>query len=141
MPPLATVSAFERSNFFYGLLLDAERLQKDHAFFNGKRRLMNRLTCGYGVVVGLDVRTVAGPPPQWFIDPGLVIDALGREIVVPESHAFNALQPTDDRGRPAGSPLTSGTVEICLGYAEVPTDPVPVLVPDCDGPGECAHST
>ena len=31
------LSAFERTNFFYGLLLDADRLQKDHAFFNGKR--------------------------------------------------------------------------------------------------------
>jgi hypothetical protein len=139
-PPAIAIPPFERSNFFYGLLLDAERLQKDHAFFNGKRWLLNRLALGAGVVCGLGVRTVAGTPAQWFIDAGTAIDPLGREIVVAESHPFDPAQPTDDQGRPAGSPLTTGTVEICLGYVELPIDPVPVLVPDCDGDGECAPS-
>lgn len=142
MPPPATaIRAFERSNFFYGLLLDAERLQKDHAFFNGKRALLNRLTLGLGVVCGLDVRTVAGPPRQWFIDPGVAIDGMGREVVVAESYPFDPAQPTDDEGRPTGSPLTTGTVEICIRYHEVPADLVPMLVADCDGEGECAPST
>ena len=141
MPPSPTVGAFERTNFFYGLLMDAERFQKDHAFFNGKRWMLNRLTTGSGVVCGLDVRRAAGPPAAWFIDAGVAIDRLGREIVVAESHAFNPAQPTDDKGKPVGSPLTTGTVEVCLAFAEVPSDPVPVLVPDCDGLGECAPST
>ena len=138
MPPAATVTAFERTNFFYGLLLDAERLRNDHRFFNGKRSLVNRLAIGSGVACGLGVRTVAGPPRQWFIDPGAAIDPLGREIVVPEAYPFDAAQPTDDAGQPAGNPLNSGVVEIGLLYKEVPIDPVPVLVPDCDGDGDCA---
>jgi len=137
MPPPATVAPFERTNFFYGLLLDAERLQNDHAFFNGKRWLLNRLALGSGVLCGLGVRSVAGPSTAWFIDTGIAIDALGREIVVAESLPFNPAQPTDDMGRPSGGPLAAGTVEICLAYSEVPTNPVPVLVPDCDGDG-CA---
>jgi hypothetical protein len=141
MPPPTTVGVFERTNFFYGLLMDAQRFQKDHAFFNGKRWLLNRLTTGSGVVCGLDVHRVAGPPATWFIDAGVAIDPLGREIVVAENHAFNPAQPTDDKGKPAGTPLTTGTVEICLGFTEVATDLVPVLVPDCDGQGECAPST
>jgi hypothetical protein len=142
MPPPATaVQAFERTNFFYGLLLDAERLRKDHAFFNGKRWMLNRLTVGSGVVCGFDVRSVAGPPRQWFIDAGVAIDTLGRELVVADSRPFDPAQPTDEQGRPSGAPLTTGTVEICLAYAEVPSDLVPVLVPDCDGHGECAAST
>ena len=140
MPPPATVAPFERTNFFYGLLLDAERLQNDHAFFNGKRWLLNRLALGSGVLCGLGVRSVAGPSTAWFIDTGIAIDALGREIVVAESLPFNPAQPTDDMGRPSGGPLAAGTVEICLAYSEVPTNPVPVLVPDCDGDGECAAS-
>jgi hypothetical protein len=140
-PPTTTVSAFERTNFFYGLLMDADRFQKDHAFFNGKRWLLNRVAVGSGVLCGLDVRLAAGPSTKWIIDPGIAIDALGREVVVAESHAFDPFQPTDSQGRPAGAPLTAGTVEVCLAYSEIPTDLVPVLVPDCDGMGECAPST
>lgn len=140
MPPPAAVSAFERTNFFYGLLLDAERLQSDHAFFNGKRSLLNRLALGSGVLCGLGVRATAGPPAAWFLDAGVAVDGLGREVVVTESHQFDAAQPTDNLGRPVGAPLAAGTVEICLAYAEVPTNLVPVLVPDCDGAGECAPS-
>ncbi len=139
--PTATVTAFERSNFFYGLLLDAERLQKDHAFFNGKRWLLNRLTTGSGVVCGLGVRAIAGTPKKWVLEPGVAIDGLGREIVVAADHAFDPAQPTDSSGVAAGAPLTAGVVEICLLYSEVATDLVPVLVPDCDGEGECAPST
>jgi hypothetical protein len=139
MPP-PTLTVFERTNFFYGLLLDAERLQKDHAFFNGKRWLLNRLALGSGVLCGLGVRSVAGPPAAWFIDAGIAIDGLGREIVVAENFQFNPAQPTDNFGQPVGGPLAAGTVEICLAYSEVPTSPVPVLVPDCDGEGECAPS-
>jgi hypothetical protein len=140
MPPPSTVTAFERTNFFYGLLLDAERLQKDHAFFNGKRWMLNQLALGSGVLCGLGVRSVAGPPVAWFIDTGIAIDGRGREIVVAESQPFNPAQPTDDLGHPVGAPLASGTVEVCLAYLEVPANPVPVLVPDCDGEGECAPS-
>lgn len=140
MPPAATITAFERSNFFYGLLLDADRLRNDHQFFNGKRALLNRLTVGAGVACGLAVRTVAGPPRQWFIDPGAAIDLLGRELIVPETLVFDAVQPTDDAGRPAGGALNSGVVEVSLVYKEVPFDPVPVLVPDCDSQGDCAPS-
>jgi hypothetical protein len=135
------VSPFERTNFFYGLLLDADRLRNDHAFFNGKRWLLNRIAVGFGVACGLGVRTVAGPPRGWFIDPGAAIDPLGREIVVPESAPFDPAQPTDEQGRPSGAPLANGVVEICLGYKELGVDPVPVLVPDCDGEGECAPGT
>jgi hypothetical protein len=140
-PPAPAVSVFERTNFFYGLLMDAERFQKDHAFFNGKRWLLNRMTLGSGVVCGLDVRLLAGPPQVWLIDPGVAIDGAGREIVIAQGHAFDPAQLTDDTGEPAGPPLTTGTVEICLSYKEVPADLVPVLVPECDGQNECAPST
>jgi hypothetical protein len=141
MPPTAPLAAFERTNFVYGLLLDVERFQKDHAFFNGKRWMLNRLTLGAGVLGGLDVRTAAGPPATWTIEPGVALDGAGREIVVSETRLFDPFQPTDDDGKPAGPVLTTGTVEICLAYKELPVDPVPVLVPDCDGSGDCSPST
>jgi hypothetical protein len=141
MPPTnGTLTPFERNNYFYGLLMDVERFRKDQTFLDGKRRLVNRLVTGSGVVCGLDVVS-AGPSGLVTVRPGVAIDALGREIVVPEPHTIDPRQPTDAAGQPTGSPLSTGLVELCLAYTEVKTDLVPVLVPDCDGPGTCAAST
>src|SRR5262245_60782601 len=142
MPPNGTLPVFERNNFFYGLLMDVDRFRKGHAFLDEKRRMLNRLVLGSGVLCGLDV-TAAGPtlPGLVLVQPGAAIDPLGREIVVPEARTVDPRQPTDQDGSPSGAPLAAGTVEICLAFTEVTTDLVPVLVPDCDGPGECAPST
>jgi Bacterial Ig-like domain (group 1) len=142
MPPTtAAFTTFERNNFFYGLLMDAQRFQKDHRFFNEKRAMINRLGLGAGVLCGLDVRAAAGPGALAIIDPGVAIDGAGHELVISESRTIDPHQLTDDGGRPSGAPLTTGVVEIRLAYLEIETDPVPVLVPDCDHPGNCALST
>ena len=53
------------------------------------------------------------------IQPGLAIDGVGREIVVPEPREMpDPHQPIDDRGKPSGEPVDSETVTICLAYAE-----------------------
>lgn len=130
----------ERNNFFYGKLMDTDQFQKDQYYFNQKRWLMNRLVLGSGVVCGLNV--VPDLNGMLRIEPGIAVDGLGREIVVPESGMLiNPRQLTDDQGNPTGESIESGVVDICLGYAETLTDPVPVLVADCDTPGNCAPST
>ncbi len=136
------LSAPERNHFFYGKLMDVTQFEKDARYFNLKRSLINRLVLGSGVVCGLKVEadpnaTVAG---GLRITPGVAIDGWGREIVVPESVSFDPHAMTDDQGNPTGEPATSD-VSICLAYAETKTDLVPVLVPDCDTPGNCAAST
>lgn len=129
----------ERNHYFFGKLLDVEQLEKEQRYFNGKRWLLNRLVTGSGVVCGLNV--VAGENGEVVIQPGVAIDALGREIIVVDEHSIDPSQLTDDVGNPTGEPLSEGHVEICLAYGETPTDPVAVLVPDCDTPNGCAHST
>jgi hypothetical protein len=131
--------AAERNHYFYGKLLDVQQLQKEQRYFVDARRLFNRLGLGHGVVCGLHV--VADTTGMVRIQPGVALDALGREIVVPEAFGINPHQLTDDQGRAMGEPIATGTVEICLAYAEKKTDLVPVLVPDCDTPGNCAPST
>jgi hypothetical protein len=131
----------ESNNFFYGKLMDVLQFEKDHRYFNFKRSLINRLVLGSGVVCGLNVVQDPQAEGRVLIQPGVAIDGLGREIVVTETASIDPHQLTDDRGNPAGTPLTSGTVTICLTYAETCADLVPVLVPDCDTPGNCAPST
>src|SRR5208283_775906 len=74
----------ERNRYFYGLLMDAERFQKDQDYFNGKLDLLNRFVGGCGVVCGLDLAFDAGKSALT-LGPGVAIDLAGREVVVPAS--------------------------------------------------------
>jgi hypothetical protein len=133
------LAAPERNHYFYGKLLDVQQLQKEQHYGIVGRRRINGLVLGHGVVCGLNV--VADTEGMVRIQPGVALDALGREIIVPEGFRMNPHQLTDAQGHPTGEPLETGIVEICLAYAEKKTDLVPVLVPDCDTPGNCAPST
>jgi hypothetical protein len=135
------LAALTRNRYFYGQLLDVDALEKEQRYFLRKQRLLNRLVLGRGVVCGLGVTEDPDLAGGVRIGAGLALDGAGREIVVAEEVAVDPHQLTDDEGEPEGDPLDSGTVEICLAYAEEETDPVPVLVPDCDAPGGCAHAT
>jgi hypothetical protein len=135
------LGAPERNNFFYGKLMDVTQFEKEQRYFNQKRLLVNRLVLGTGVVCGLNVVADAQAAGMVRIMPGAAIDGWGREIVVAEEVPVDPHQLTDDQGTPVGDPITGGTVTICLAFAEDKVDQVPVLVPDCDTPGNCAPST
>ena len=133
------LSAPERNHFFYGLLMDVARFEKDARYSNAKRSLINRLIVGRGVVCGLNVEANGD---NIVVSPGIAIDGWGREIILPEARSLNPHTVTDDEGIPTGTNAADGAVvSICLAYAETETDPVPVLVADCDTPGNCAPST
>lgn len=138
----SVLAAPERTNYVYGLLLDEVRLKKETLYFNQKRWMLNRLVVGTGVICGLNVAPDAQNPNMILVQPGIALDGLGREIVVPgpDPVSINPLQLTDDNGNPSGN-AQQGVVEICLVYAEALADPVPMLVLDCEHPGKCACST
>lgn len=134
---LGVLVAPERNRYFYGLLMDAERFQKDQDYFNRKRVLLNRFVNGGGVVCGLGLTFAAG---ILSLGPGLAIDHAGREIIVPTKTPINTAQLTDAHGQPAGPVPAGSTIIISLAYAEKKTDAVAVLVPDCEYPNNCAPS-
>lgn len=72
---------FERNRYFYGKLLTVRDFESEQKYFNDKRRMMNRLLHGSGVLTGLQV--VAVDEKSVSVEMGAAIDALGREIVVP----------------------------------------------------------
>jgi len=55
--------------------------ETEQRYFNDKRRLINKLVVGSGIVSGLQV--VAIDDQTVSIEPGIAIDNLGREIVIP----------------------------------------------------------
>lgn len=131
----------QRNNYFYGKLLDVPHFQMEQDYFNRKRWLLNRLGLGEGVLCGLNVAAKNG---QVYISPGVAIDALGREIIVPESVSLDPRALTDECGKPAGDKLSDdaeGAVHICLAYHECPADYLPVLVGDCNTREQCAPGT
>lgn len=110
-----------RPTYFSGQLLTPEVLEAEQSYFLGGRRSDSRRLHGWGVVCGLGV-TPSGSGGV-VIEPGLAIDGLGREIVVPERREMpDPRQPIDDRGDPCGDPVDIDMTTICLAYAERPED-------------------
>jgi hypothetical protein len=72
---------FERNRYFYGKLLTVRDFMTEQTYNADKRRLVNRLLFGSGVVAGLQV--VAVDDKSVSVSTGVALDQLGREIVVP----------------------------------------------------------
>lgn len=69
-----------RNHYFYGKRMDVQHFQMEQDYGKLKQWLLNRLTLGKGVLCGLRVSLADG---KVCVDPGVAIDGLGREIIVP----------------------------------------------------------
>ena len=105
---------FERNNYYYGMLLSVENFNAEQKYLNDKRRLINRLVHGSGVVSGLNV--VALDEQTLSLESGLAFDSTGREIVVanPVTKKLSMINGYD-------SAMSSGSnayVYLCIEYNE-----------------------
>ena len=108
--------SFERNNYFYGKLLTSRDFEDEQNYMNNKRRLINRVLHGAGIVYGLDV--VAVDESSVVIQSGLALDSSGREIVVPSTQVVKL---STIRGY---SDLKTSSVGLGIAYAEEKTEPV-----------------
>lgn len=112
----------KRNRYYYGKLLLSEDLQDEQAYFLEKHRLLNRFLHGPGVVCGLlVVPTDPASPDAVVLEPGLALDATGREIIVTEHTRLDLGEFSDIEI----GPRCPSTSYVTLKYAEVETDPVP----------------
>ncbi len=76
----------DKNRYFSGKLLTSRDCKDEQDFHNEKRRLINRLTLGDGVVCGLRAKQSPAQASSLIfgLTHGLALDALGREIVVAE---------------------------------------------------------
>ena len=105
---------FERNNYYYGMLLSVENFNAEQKYLNDKRRLINRLVHGSGVVSGMNV--VAIDEQTISLESGLAFDSTGREIVVanPVTKKLSMINGYD-------SAMSSGCnayVYLCIEYNE-----------------------
>lgn len=108
---------FERNRYFYGKLLTVRDFMTEQTYFSDKRRLVNRLLHGSGVVAGLQV--VAVDDKSVTIETGAALDPLGREIVVPSPVTVKLSQLDGFTNNEYAK-----NVYLCIAYDEKGKEPV-----------------
>ena len=131
---------FRRTRYFHGMLLDDKDFRDEQNYHAGKRRLLNRLLHGSGIVCGL---TACWNDKTGKVDvsSGLALDCCGNEIWVNHklelslSQLINGMADTKDKD-PCSPPVQPGTksYRLVICYKETDTDPVSVYLPGagCD---------
>jgi hypothetical protein len=142
---LHALTAPRRNNFFYGKRMDVPQFRMEQDYGKLKQWLLNRLTVGYGVLCGFDVKIDGA---KLCIGPGVAIDRLGREIVVPVTTCLDPwAAPSDnccdkpDPNAPPPDRERRHAVTLWVCYRECLTDYVPALVSDCDIKDRCTPGT
>ena len=109
-PRLGELSEPVKNRFFYGMLLNEHALTREQRYFEDKHRVVTRFGLGIGVLAGLryqardgaaalsqlsEADLAAAPPPDPVthlrLTPGVALDVLGREVVVPSTLCGNDL--------------------------------------------------
>lgn len=116
---------FERNSFYPGKLLTARDFEAEQRYMNDKRRLMNRLFGGSGIVAGLGV--IMADDASVILQAGCALDASGREIVVPETRVIK-LPTVEGYDR-----LTSNCAYLGISYGETPEEEVYSVMSDENG--------
>lgn len=143
---------FSRPRYMYGQLLGAEDFTAEQRYHLLRARLRNALLHGSGVVCGLDVSSVstADPPVNELrCTPGLAIDALGREIFVPETACLDltglaankSFWPSLTAPPGAAADSTARRCYAVLSYRACLSAQVPAIAPPCsDADNALAYS-
>lgn len=129
---------FRRLRYFHGMLLDDKDFLAEQAYHAAKRRLLNRMLHGSGVVCGLDLNGKIGA--KWLeVTPGLALDCCGNEIWVNKPRQFDIADLLPPKKRPKEAdkecvdPNEGGQSPkkyyLGIRYDEKETDPVSVYLP------------
>ena len=126
----ASFFPMERNRYFYGKLLTVRDLEAEQNYMGAKRRLLNRVVSGAGVVCGLGV--ARSDDTTLLINSGMALDYAGREIVVEELlvrrlemiEGYETLQGAKD-------------AYLCLRYDETPIEPVNAVGSDTGATSQC----
>ncbi|MGN0686688.1 MAG: hypothetical protein ACI4KA_01115 [Oscillospiraceae bacterium] len=109
---------FERNRYFYGKMLTARDFEIEQRYYNNKRRLLNRVLFGAGVICGLGV--YQNDDTSFSVETGMALDYQGREIVVP-TPVIRKLQMVDGYDSLLDN---SGQAYLCLKYDQQNREPV-----------------
>lgn len=112
---------YERNRYFYGKLLSVDDFEIEQRYMNDKRRMLNRLLYGSGVVCGLQV--VELDEVTISIEMGVALDFSGREIVV-DKPVTKRLSAIEGFSNYAVMEEGSRDLYLCIAYDEQMKEPV-----------------
>ncbi|KAB2951945.1 hypothetical protein F9B85_10325 [Heliorestis acidaminivorans] len=121
-----TYFPFERNHYFYGKLLTVRDFEMEQRYGNNKRRILNKMIHGSGVIAGLDVVLVDDQSIS--VEAGMALDGFGREIILQEP-IIKRLKLIDGFNQVKDS----APIYLCMEYDEDYTEPVHSVV---SSPGE-----
>ena len=107
---------FERNRYYIGKLLTSADFQAEQVYNNHKRRFLNELIYGSGIVCGLGVYSL--DDLSIMVESGVAIDGWGREVVV-ENAVMKKLSAIE-----GFESLETSHAVLCLRYSEEQVDPV-----------------
>lgn len=147
---------FQRAQYFHGMLMTDRDFIEEQSYHIRKRKLLNRMLHGTGVVCGLKMEPAGcGKYSKIIIRPGLALDCAGNEIFVPESYELDIIEmiksatdyetggyKTEVKNDNCGTGEGEGLTEekkwyIVVRYKEAHTAPVQVYSPT----GGCEEKT
>ncbi|MCR4796876.1 MAG: hypothetical protein K5853_00320 [Lachnospiraceae bacterium] len=101
---------FERNRYYPRKRMSSGDFTAEQTYMNNKRRFLNGLMFGSGVVCGLGVFSL--DDLSFMVESGVAIDGMGREIVVETSQVkkLSAIEGFDS--------LRTNQVSLCLRYKE-----------------------
>ena len=113
----------EKNRYFYGKLLTVRDFEAEQNYASAKRRLINRVVHGAGVVCGLGVSR--SDDATLLVGSGMALDYQGREIVV-EEPLVRRVEMIE------GHEILLGkeTAYLCLDYDETDIEPVKAVGSD-----------
>jgi hypothetical protein len=137
---------FRRPRYFHGMLLEDRDFKDEQAYHGAKRRFLNRMLHGSGVVCGLELSAKEGTK-ELEISSGLALDCCGNEIWVDNDLRLDLgklLKADSARDRdcpPDETGQDKNERYVVLEYREIAVDPVSVYLPGggCDQQ-TCEHS-
>ena len=107
---------FERNRYYVGKLLTSADFQAEQTYNNHKRRFLNEMMFGSGIVCGLGVFSL--DDLSIMVDSGVAVDGCGREIAVesPVVRKLSAVEGFEE--------LETERAILCLQYQEEDVHPV-----------------
>lgn len=133
----------KRTDYFHGMLMTERDFREEQIYHIEKRKLLNRMLHGWGVVCGLKVKPTVPPSPNILVEGGLALDCFGNEILVCEEQTVDlTVKPCATTA--AYDPCAQYVLEsqdqalyVVIKYDERGTKPEPVYAPG----GSCEEKT
>lgn len=107
---------FERNRYYSGKMLTSADFQAEQTYFNNKRRFINHMVFGSGIICGCGVFSL--DDLSLLVESGVAIDGMGREIVIDTSvvKKLSAIEGFEQ--------LQTNEASLCLRYLEQPVHSV-----------------